>query len=66
MGVGDLLTRIASCCKPVPGDQIVGFITRGKGINVHRADCVNVLNEDEPERLVRRVGGTPARTRRTP
>jgi GTP pyrophosphokinase len=52
MGVGDLLTRIASCCKPVPGDQIVGFITRGKGINVHRADCVNVLNEDEPERLV--------------
>jgi GTP diphosphokinase / guanosine-3',5'-bis(diphosphate) 3'-diphosphatase len=52
MGVGDLLTRIATCCKPVPGDAIVGFITRGKGINVHRADCVNVLNEDEPERLV--------------
>jgi GTP pyrophosphokinase len=52
MGVGDLLTRIAACCKPVPGDPIVGFITRGKGINVHRADCVNVLNEDEPERLV--------------
>jgi GTP pyrophosphokinase len=52
MGVGDLLTRIATCCKPVPGDVIVGFITRGKGINVHRADCVNVLNEDEPERLV--------------
>ncbi|MGH2366985.1 MAG: RelA/SpoT family protein, partial [Chloroflexota bacterium] len=52
MGVGDLLTRMATCCKPVPGDPIVGFITRGKGINVHRADCRNVLKEDEPERLV--------------
>jgi GTP pyrophosphokinase len=52
MGVGDLVTRMATCCKPVPGDQIIGFITRGRGINVHRADCKNVLNEDEPERLV--------------
>ncbi|HEX2035903.1 MAG TPA: bifunctional (p)ppGpp synthetase/guanosine-3',5'-bis(diphosphate) 3'-pyrophosphohydrolase [Chloroflexota bacterium] len=52
MGVGDLLTRMATCCKPVPGDPIIGFITRGKGIAVHRADCRNVLQEDEPERLV--------------
>ncbi|MDQ3699648.1 MAG: bifunctional (p)ppGpp synthetase/guanosine-3',5'-bis(diphosphate) 3'-pyrophosphohydrolase [Chloroflexota bacterium] len=52
MGVGDLLMRIATCCKPLPGDQIVGFITRGKGINVHRADCPNILKEDEPERIV--------------
>jgi GTP pyrophosphokinase len=52
MGVGDLLTRMATCCKPVPGDDIVGFITRGKGITVHRRTCRNVLKEDEPERLV--------------
>ena len=52
MGVGDLLTRMAPCCKPVPGDVIVGFITRGKGITVHQRGCRNVLKEDEPERLV--------------
>jgi GTP pyrophosphokinase len=52
MGVGDLLTRLATCCKPVPGDEIIGYVTRGKGITVHRADCPNVLKEPEPERLV--------------
>ena len=52
MGVGDLLTRMAPCCKPVPGDEIIGYITRGKGITVHRRDCNNVRTEDEPERLV--------------
>ncbi|MHB9091802.1 MAG: ACT domain-containing protein, partial [Chloroflexota bacterium] len=52
MGVGDLLTRLAACCHPVPGDPIVGYITRGKGVTVHRADCRNVVNEDERERLV--------------
>jgi GTP pyrophosphokinase len=52
MGVGDLLTRLATCCKPVPGDEIIGYVTRGKGITVHRADCPNVLREPEPERLV--------------
>jgi GTP pyrophosphokinase len=51
-GVGDLLTRIARCCNPVPGEAIVGYITRGKGITVHRADCTNMANEDERERLV--------------
>ncbi|MBI4213655.1 MAG: bifunctional (p)ppGpp synthetase/guanosine-3',5'-bis(diphosphate) 3'-pyrophosphohydrolase [Chloroflexi bacterium] len=51
-GVGDLMTRLARCCSPVPGDRIVGFITRGRGITVHRIDCASVLNEDEPERLV--------------
>ncbi len=52
-GVGDLLTRLARCCNPVPGDSIVGYITRGKGVTVHRADCASIRNEDEPERLVK-------------
>ena len=53
LGVGDLLTHLARCCAPLPGDSIVGFITRSRGITVHRQDCRNVANEDEPERLVR-------------
>jgi GTP pyrophosphokinase len=53
-GVGNLLTQMAVCCKPVPHDAIVGFITRGKGVSIHRADCKNILNlrEDERERLI--------------
>ncbi len=53
-GVGDLLTRFAGCCKPVPGDPITGFITRGHGVTIHRQDCHNILNavSDSPERLV--------------
>ncbi|MEE9334920.1 MAG: bifunctional (p)ppGpp synthetase/guanosine-3',5'-bis(diphosphate) 3'-pyrophosphohydrolase [Granulosicoccaceae bacterium] len=53
-GVGNLLTQMAVCCKPVPHDAIVGFITRGKGVSVHRADCNNILNlrEEERERLI--------------
>ncbi len=52
MGVGDLLTRIARCCSPLPGDQIVGYITRGAGVTIHKKDCTNIANEDEPERIV--------------
>jgi GTP pyrophosphokinase len=52
LGVGDLLTRLGRCCSPVPGDSIVGFITRGKGVTVHRVDCHNVVNEDDRERLI--------------
>jgi len=52
MGVGDLLTRVANCCHPLPGDDIVGFITRTRGVTVHRRDCSNVLNVDETERIV--------------
>lgn len=54
LGVGNLLTTIASCCKPVPGDLIVGFITQGRGVSIHREDCANLLNlkEHEGERVV--------------
>ncbi|HSP55338.1 MAG TPA: bifunctional (p)ppGpp synthetase/guanosine-3',5'-bis(diphosphate) 3'-pyrophosphohydrolase [Dehalococcoidia bacterium] len=52
LGTGDLLTRIARCCNPVPGDEIIGYVTRGEGVSVHRQDCTNILHEDERERLV--------------
>ncbi|BBB30944.1 GTP diphosphokinase [Neptunomonas japonica] len=54
LGVGNLLTTIASCCKPVPGDLIVGFITQGRGVSIHREDCTNLLSlrENEAERVV--------------
>ncbi len=52
MGVGDLLTNLATCCKPVNGDDIIGYVTRGRGITVHRHDCPNVANLPDPERLV--------------
>jgi guanosine-3',5'-bis(diphosphate) 3'-pyrophosphohydrolase len=51
-GVGDLLTRFAKCCHPIPGDPIVGFITRGKGITVHLRTCPTVVNEREVSRLI--------------
>ena len=53
LGVGDLLTRIAMCCGPLPGEEIIGYITRSRGVSVHKRTCPNVLNEDEPERLVK-------------
>jgi guanosine-3',5'-bis(diphosphate) 3'-pyrophosphohydrolase len=52
LGVGDLMTSIAQCCHPVPGDKIIGYITRSRGVSVHRADCHNIVNEDERERLI--------------
>src|SRR3954451_17089655 len=51
-GVGDLLVRFAKCCHPIPGDPIVGFITRGKGVTVHLRSCPTVLNEKEIPRLI--------------
>ncbi len=52
LGVGDLLTHLASCCHPLPGDDIIGYITRSHGVNVHRRDCINITNEKEKERLI--------------
>ena len=52
LGVGDLLTRIAQCCTPIRGDGIKGYITRNRGVTVHRGTCPNILNESEIERLV--------------
>ena len=53
-GVGNLLTQIARCCKPVPGDDIVGFITVGSGVSIHKRDCPNIraLPEDKRNRLI--------------
>jgi GTP pyrophosphokinase len=50
-GIDDLLVRFAKCCDPIPGDEIIGFISRGRGITVHTAICVHVRDMD-PERLV--------------
>ena len=49
-GTHDLAVRFSKCCNPVPGDEIVGFVTRGRGITIHRTDCINVLNLPEMER----------------
>lgn len=49
-GIHDLAVRFSKCCNPVPGDEIVGFVTRGRGVTIHRTDCINVLNLPEMER----------------
>jgi len=49
-GVGDAAVRFSKCCSPVPGDEIIGFVTRGRGVAIHRTDCVNILNLNEDER----------------
>jgi GTP pyrophosphokinase len=52
LGVGDLVTHLANCCHPLPGDKIIGYITQGRGVTVHRRDCPNIINEVEKERLI--------------
>ena len=49
-GIHDVAVRFSKCCNPIPGDEIVGFVTRGRGITIHRTDCVNVLNMSETDR----------------
>jgi GTP pyrophosphokinase len=51
-GVGDLLTNLAHCCNPLPGDNIVGYITRGRGVTIHRRDCPNILRTNDRERMI--------------
>ena len=49
-GIHDVAVRFSKCCSPVPGDEIVGFVTRGRGVSIHRTDCINVINLPEIER----------------
>lgn len=53
-GIHDVAVRFSRCCSPVPGDEIVGFVTRGRGVSIHRTDCINMINlpEDERGRLI--------------
>ena len=49
-GINDMAVRFSKCCNPVPGDEIVGFVTRGRGMSIHRTDCVNIINLSDAER----------------
>ncbi|HSF83587.1 MAG TPA: bifunctional (p)ppGpp synthetase/guanosine-3',5'-bis(diphosphate) 3'-pyrophosphohydrolase [Anaerolineales bacterium] len=62
LGLKGLLTSIGRCCNPAPGDDIVGYITRGRGATIHRRDCPNILRIRDRERLVRVTWGEPKRT----
>ena len=62
LGTGGLLTSLAQCCHPVPGDSIIGYITRGRGVKVHRRDCPNILRGDEEERLIQVSWGSQQAT----
>ena len=61
VGTEGLLTQMAKCCKPAPPDPIVGFVTRGKGVSIHRKDCKNFLEMERktPERVIQTTWGTP-------
>ncbi len=62
LGLKGLLTTMGRCCNPVPGDDIIGYITRGRGATIHRTDCPNILRSKDRERLVRVSWGEPKRT----
>jgi len=62
VGLKGLKNQLAGCCNPTPGDEIIGFITRGRGATIHRKDCANILNVKDKERLVEVSWGTPIRT----
>lgn len=62
LGLKGLLTNFARCCNPAPGDEIIGYVTRGRGATIHRKDCPNILRIDDRERLVRVSWGEPKET----
>ncbi|HEX9017833.1 MAG TPA: bifunctional (p)ppGpp synthetase/guanosine-3',5'-bis(diphosphate) 3'-pyrophosphohydrolase [Anaerolineaceae bacterium] len=62
LGLKGMLTTFARCCKPVQGDEIVGYITRGRGVTIHRRDCPNILRLNEHERLIKVTWGMAAKT----
>ena len=62
LGTQGLLTNMGRCCKPAPGDPIVGYITRGRGVTIHRRDCPNVLDTKEPDRFIKVAWGQPRQT----
>ncbi len=62
-GVGDVLSQPARCCSPVPGDDVVGWVSRGRGIMIHRRDCPNIVNNPEPERIIEIDWGRHSRHR---
>lgn len=62
LGLKGLLTTMARCCNPAPGDEIIGYITRGRGATIHRRDCPNILRVQEKERLVNVTWGEPKST----
>ncbi|MBA3533970.1 MAG: bifunctional (p)ppGpp synthetase/guanosine-3',5'-bis(diphosphate) 3'-pyrophosphohydrolase [Ardenticatenales bacterium] len=61
-GVRGLMTKVAGCCNPVPGDDIIGYVTRGQGITVHRRDCTNILSRGDKERMIELDWGGTERT----
>ena len=65
-GLQGLLTTMARCCNPTPGDEIIGYITRGRGATIHRIDCPNILRIRDRERLVQVSWGKPMRTYSVP
>jgi GTP pyrophosphokinase len=62
LGLKGVLTTLARCCKPAPGDDIIGYITRGRGATIHRIDCPNVLRVRDRERLAKVSWGEPKTT----
>jgi GTP diphosphokinase / guanosine-3',5'-bis(diphosphate) 3'-diphosphatase len=62
LGLKGILTALARCCKPVSGDEIIGYITRGRGVTIHRNDCPNILRMTDRERLIRVSWGTAPKT----
>jgi GTP diphosphokinase / guanosine-3',5'-bis(diphosphate) 3'-diphosphatase len=62
MGLKGIATTMGKCCNPMPGDDIIGYITRGRGATIHRQDCPNILRVTEKERLVKVSWGLPGKT----